>query len=534
MSSELLTLRALFETAFAKHRNRPALVADGVEWTYGQLDREADRLAHGLRERGVVPGTAVALMLPNGAEFVIADLALIKLGAAKVPLNDMLVDEECRYVLRDSGALAAVASAPRAEVAAEILAEDGPLQEVVVVGPAGSCPPGTSAWDEVLSGHPDSAPSATVSEGDRGLLLYTGGTTGRPKGVVHQQRQLALNLLAHRLETELRSDDRLLLTSPLPHSAGFLLQTGLLAGAVTHLEAGFDPGRVLDAVEGEAITFLFLVPTMIYRLLDRLADTPRDVTGLRTILYGAAPMSVDRLAEGLERFGPVFVQLYGQSEAPNFITRLPREAHITGPEGANRLTSCGQPAAMCRVEVLDDQGHRVPPGVPGEVVVQTPYTMVGYHGRPDATEQALQDGWLRTGDIGYLDEEQYLYLVDRKNDMIITGGLNVYCTEVETVIAQLDGVREVAVIGVPHPDWGEAVVACVVPEQPGTLDPQAVTDHCRAVMASYKRPKHVVELAAIPLTPYGKADKKKLRATCAQPWSTSPGLGALSSQGVTP
>lgn len=533
MTAELLTLRSLFETAFAQHRSRPALVVDGVERTYGELDHEANRLAHALRERGVGPGDPVALMLPNCAEYVIADLALIKLGAAKVPLNDMLVDEECRYALRDSGARAAVASAARAAVAAEVLAEDGPLHAVIVTGRTGSCPPGTADWNQVLAGCPATAPAVTVSETDRGLLLYTGGTTGRPKGVVHQQRQLALNLLAHRLETELRADDRLLLTSPLPHSAGFLLQTGLLTGAVTHLEAGFDPVRVLEAVERKGITFLFLVPTMIYRLLDRLADTPRDVTGLRTILYGAAPMSVDRLAEGLERFGPVFVQLYGQSEAPNFITRLPREAHVAGPEDANRLTSCGRPAAMCHVRILDEQGRAVPPGVPGEVVVRTPYTMVGYHGRAEATAQALRDGWLHTGDIGYLDDEQYLYLVDRKNDMIITGGMNVYCTEVETVVAQVEGVREVAVIGVPHPDWGEAVVACVVPERPGTLDPQAVTDHCRAAMAAYKRPKHVVEIAAIPLTPYGKADKKKLRAICAHP-SPIPGTGRTTLQGVTP
>jgi fatty-acyl-CoA synthase/long-chain acyl-CoA synthetase len=329
---------------------------------------------------------------------------------------------------------------------------------------------------------------------------------------VHRQDRLALNQLAHRIETEIRSDDRLLLSSPLPHSAGLLLQTALCAGAVTHVERRFDPAAVLEAVEQEGVSYLFMVPTMIYRLLDRAAEDRGDYAALRTILYGAAPISPERLTEGLQRFGPVFMQLYGQSEAPNFITRLSREDHVAGERDPGRLRSCGRPTAMAEVRIVDADGRDCPPGTEGEVVARTAFTMTGYHRLPDVTERTLRDGWLHTGDIGYLDEDSYLYLLDRKNDMIISGGMNVYCSEVESAVAEVDGVGQVAVAGVPHPDWGEAVVAFVVPDPDAALDEEAVRTHCRTALSAYKRPKAVVRMDSLPLTAYGKVDKKALRA----------------------
>ena len=204
-----------------------------------------------------------------------------------------------------------------------------------------------------------------------------------------------------------------------------------------------------------------MVPTMIYRLLDRAAEGLGPVVAAHDPVRRRADVAGEAHG-GLDRFGPVFMQLYGQSEAPNFITRLTREAHVTDEQHRHRLRSCGQPTAMAEVRIVDEDGRDCPAGTEGEVVARTAYTMSGYHGLPEATARTLQDGWLRTGDIGYLDEERYLYLLDRKNDMIITGGMNVYCSEVEAALREVDGVAQAAVVGVPHPDWGEAVVAFVV------------------------------------------------------------------------
>ncbi|MBY9074629.1 AMP-binding protein [Nocardioides sp. WL0053] len=506
-----LTLQTLMAGALAKHAARPAVVVDGTAWTYGDLDRAANRLAHALLALGVAPGTPVALMMSNCAEYVVADLAVVKLGAAKVPLNDMLSPGEATYILRDSGAVVAVASSSQLDVAMSCLRAGEALRTVVALDADEAPPPDALPWSTALAGRSEDPPAVEVSATDVGLMLYTGGTTGRPKGVVHLQQQLALNLLAHRIETEIRSEERLLLSSPLPHSAGFLLQTALLAGAVSHVERGFDATAVLRAVTEEGVSFLFMVPTMIYRLLDRAAEGAWDLSSLRTILYGAAPMSPERLAEGLDRFGPVFMQLYGQSEAPNFITRLTREAHVTDEQHRHRLRSCGQPTAMAEVRIVDEDGRDCPAGAEGEVVARTAYTMSGYHGLPEATARTLQDGWLRTGDIGYLDEERYLYLLDRKNDMIITGGMNVYCSEVEAALREVEGVAQAAVVGVPHPDWGEAVVAFVVASEGVTLDETEVTRQCRGSLSAYKRPKAVHQVDQLPLTVYGKVDKKALR-----------------------
>ncbi len=513
MSGYPLTLRAVLVNALRVNAARPAVVAGGRTWTYAELDDASDRLAATLHDLGVRPEVPVALMMSNTAEYAVADLAIVKLGAAKVPLNDMLSADEATYILRDSGAVVALATPSQVEVATTHLQRGEDLRAVVTVDGEASRVPGTLTWSAALGDQPRPAPPADVSPTGVGLVMYTGGTTGRPKGVVHRQQQLTLNLLAHRVETEIRTDERLLLSSPLPHSAGFLLQTALTAGALTHIERGFDAVAVLEAVERDRVSYLFMVPTMIYRLLDQAALSQGDYSVLRTILYGAAPISPERLGEGLARFGPVFVQLYGQSEAPNFITRLPREAHVTDEASAHRLRSCGRPVTTARVRIVDEDGADCPPGTPGEVAALTPYTMTGYHGLPEATEKTLRDGWLFTGDVGYLDDESYLYLLDRKNDMIISGGMNVYSSEVEAAVREVDGVGQVAVVGVPHPDWGEAVVAFVVPDPGTTLDEEAVRAHCRDRLSAYKRPKAVTPVDALPLTAYSKVDKKKLRAS---------------------
>ena len=493
-----LTLRSLFVGALERHGPRPALQVAGRVTSYAELVADADRLAHVLVAAGVAPGTPVAIMMSNRAEWVVADQAIIRAGGAKVPVNDMQSAREIDYLLRDSGAVVALADEGMAGAA-----RAAGVATVITVGPE---------WTAALAAAPAGGPpEVEVAESDVGLIMYTGGTTGRQKGVVHTQRGLAVNLLAHVIEMGLLDDERLLLTSPLPHSAGFLAQAGLLKGGVALIEARFDADLVLDRIERDRATLLFMVPTMIYRMLDAAERRTVDLASLRTILYGAAPITVDRLEQGLRRLGPVFMQLYGQTEAPNFLTRLTREEHdLAHPE---RLTSCGRAATMVELAVLDEDGEPVPPGTPGEICARSPYVMAGYHGLPDRTAETLRGGWLHTGDLGRLDADGYVHLLDRKHDMIISGGMNVYSTEVENVLQACPGVGQVAVTGIPHPDWGEAVVAFVVPRTGEDFDEPAAADRCRAELAAYKRPKSYRWLDALPVTAFGKVDKKALRAS---------------------
>ena len=490
------TLRSLHVGALGRFRDRPAITFAGRVTTYAELVDAADRLAHVLVAAGVSPGTPVAIMMANRTEWVVADQAVIRAGGAKVPVNDMLSEREIEFVLRDSGAAVALADEKLAPAAR---AAGVPL--VLEVGPE---------WDAALASTPAGGPPAVdVGEDDVGLIMYTGGTTGRQKGVVHTQRGLAVNLLAHLVEMALADDERLLITAPLPHSAGFLTQAGLLKGAHHLLEAGFDADTVLDRIDRDRATFLFMVPTMIYRVLDAAERREVDLSSLRTILYGAAPITRERLEQGLRRLGPVFMQLYGQTEAPNFLTRLTREEH--DPAHPDRLGSCGRAATMVEIAVLDGNGEPVATGEVGEICARAPYVMRGYHGLPEKTAETLRGGWLHTGDIGRIDADGYVHLMDRANDMIITGGLNVYSTEVENVLAACPGVGQVAVVGIPHPDWGEAVVAFVVPAAAGFDEATAIA-HCRAELGAYKRPKAFRPLAALPVTVFGKVDKKALRA----------------------
>ena len=502
-------LRDYLWPALQRHRTRRALVAGGRVWTYADLERSARAVAGHLADLGIGPGDPVALILRNGAEYVIADLAIVLLGAAKVPLNLMLSTDEQAYILADSGAR--VCFVETDHLASIATARALGAEPLTIVRDSADGIDRADGWTRAVA-HTPLAEEPAVPADTRALIMYTGGTTGQPKGVLHTQRGMAANLLSHVVEMEIVAEDALLLTSPLPHSAGFLLQAALLKGASVFVEEGFDIEAVVDKITVDRISYLFLVPTMIYRLLDAVtAREDLDTSSVRTILYGAAPISVERLEQGLLTFGPVFMQLYAQSEAPNFLTRFRRDDHRLDRD-THRLASCGQSVVMAQLVVRREDGSPCGPGEVGEVTADTAYTMTGYLGRDAETAEALRDGWLHTGDLGYLDEDGYLYLVDRKKDMIITGGLNVYSTEVEQVLARVPGVREVAVTGIPHPDWGEAVVAFIVPDGPD-VTAAAVTSAAREALTTYKRPKQVIVVSSLPVTAVGKIDKKELRQT---------------------
>lgn len=509
MNFPTLTMADLFR-GISRFGDRIAVSAGDTTLTYAELDRSATRLAVYLRSQGVRPGTPVAIAMSNCPEFVVADQALIKLGAAKVPINDMLSGEEIDYIIRDSGAVLVISDSGMYE-RFEPFRDGWPIHSYILTGrTVASLSPDVISWQQALADSGDSLVADPRSPGDVGIILYTGGTTGRQKGVVHTQSGLSINMLAHAIEMGLRDDEVILVSTPLPHAAGLVAQAGLLRGAKLVLTRGFDAEKAVEMMREQQITYAFMVPTMIYRLLDKVAEQGANLPSLRTILYGAAPMSRSRLEQGLDLLGPVFMQLFGQTEAPDFLTRLTREDHLD--PASQRLASAGRAATLVELAIAAPDGERLPAGAVGEVVAKSPYVMKGYHNLPDVTAETLRDGWLHTGDLGWMDDEGYLYLVDRLKDMIISGGMNVYSTEVENALVGAPGVGQVAVVGVPHPDWGEAVVAFVVPSAELPFDEGHLAAVARERLAAYKRPKLFVEHGSqLPLTPYGKVDKKALR-----------------------
>jgi fatty-acyl-CoA synthase len=504
------TMQVLFEQAFAKYKERVAVKFQNESYTYDEISKMANRCSYAMADLEIGPDEKSALVMSNCTEFIIADVAIMKAGSAKVPLNDMLGEKDIFYILKDSGAKIAFVGRNFFDTILEMKDDLPDLKYIVGIADPDECPDEFIPWLEFISNRSEDNPEQKASVEDMYLLAYTGGTTGLPKGVVHSQRNGYMNLCSHLIETEMSEKERLLVSTPLPHSAGLFAQTGLLRGATIVIEKSFDPVRTLELIEKEKITFTFMVPTMIYRVLDQLKDKNYDVSSLSTILYGAAPITAERLKQGLAVFGPVFLQFFGQTECPNFITRLSKEDHTVDPEKVHRLRSCGRTVVMANVQIVDSEGRKLSNGEEGEIVVSSSYVMNDYYQIPDKTAETIVDGWLHTGDIGKMDEDGYVYLLDRKKDMIISGGLNIYTTEVENLIQKHPGVRQVAVIGAPHKDWGEVVTALIIPED-HAVSKEEISQFCSKHLSKYKRPKQIEFKKDFPLTPYGKLDKKELR-----------------------
>ncbi len=498
-------LRDIVLRALVRHGDRVALCMDDRELTYSELDVASTKLANALLARGVRTGDAVALLLRNGFDYPIADLAIVKLGAVKVPLNEMLAEPEAAYMLEHSGAKAVVAHASFGDMLGRL--RTGASAHTWLIGDDAALPSGT--WETFADAIGEASTTPVVAEvtsESPALVIYTGGTTGRSKGVVHTQQSLGINLLAHAVCSEIVPQDHVLLSTPLPHSAGFFLQTAMLQGAKTTLVRNFGADRILSIIAESHVTWTFMVPTMIYRMLDATSIDTCDHSSLRTIVYGAAPIAPTRLRQAIDTFGPIFLQLYGQSECPNFVTLLSKSDHLK-PE---LRASCGQAVFATEVRIGDEAGNTLGPGEVGELQVRSPYTLERYHDAPESTAAAYLGDWLRTGDIAYELESGHVFLVDRAKDMIVSGGMNVYTTEVENALQECAGVRQAAVIGVPDDDWGEAVKAFVVPsDRPVSME--ELIAFCRQRLAKYKVPKHIEAVAALPLTAFGKIDKKALR-----------------------
>ncbi|MFC7155544.1 long-chain fatty acid--CoA ligase [Halomarina halobia] len=494
------------------HPDALALVGRGTDGlTYAALADRVERIAGGLALRGIGRGDRVGVLLRNHAAFVEITFALYRLGAVVVPFNAMLTPGEHDELFEDADVAALIVGGGFADHCAAMSVR--PDRCVVVDGPTDGFAAGAEPYGALLDASP--APVADVDGEDLCALMYTSGTTGRPKGVRHTHGTWLATALGLKDALSLGADDVTLHVAPLTHGSGFVLLPTVLAGGTNVVRDGFDPASFLDAVERRGVTNVFLAPTMVYKLLDEY-DGGRDTSSLRALYYAGSPMSAARLAEGVETFGPVFVQSYGQMECPMLITLLDAATHEASlGEREELLRSAGREVDIARVRIVDENDDEVPPGTPGEILVEGPHVTPGYWNRPEADDEAFHDGWLRTGDVGRLDEDGYLFVLDRKKDMIITGGMNVYPREVEEVIVGHGAVSNAAVIGVPDDYWGERVTAVVEPRPDGDLSPEALVEaverRCGEELAAFKRPKRVEVVDELPRSPYGKVQKTALR-----------------------
>jgi fatty-acyl-CoA synthase/long-chain acyl-CoA synthetase len=505
---EDLTFQALLKTSLKKHSRRILAKFGEREFTYKDIDLASNRVANAIKEAGFGPGDRMATMLPNSFELLTIAFGIYKSGATYSPLNMMVGDNDIAYIISDAQIKVIFVDASLKERISKLESSMGSVKKIVVVNMPEEKE--NVRFEDFIKGKSDGDPAKNVSADSECLIVYTGGTTGRPKGVVHTQYTLALNILAHTALGYIGPDDVFLLMTPLSHSAGWQLYSGACTGAKYIIESQFDPFKLMELVQKEKVTKLFLVPTIIYVMLDILKQQKYDLSSLKSLFYGASPIQANRLEEALEAFGPILIQKYGLVECPNMITALSVADHLEAKKNPELLKSCGKADIMVTVKIVDDQDNELPIGELGEIIVSSPYLMKEYLNQPDVTAETLKGGWLHTGDMGRMDKDGYVYIMDRKKDMIISGGMNVYPAEIEAVISQHPKVKQVSVIGVPDDKWGEIVMAVVVPE--GAVEEGEIKEYCRGKLAKFAQPKKVVIQNGLPLTIIGKVDKKALRA----------------------
>jgi long-chain acyl-CoA synthetase len=499
------TAALLSKTAVA-YRDRIALRFGDERITYGELDEQVARLAGSLLEAGLTKGERLAIFMRNNPEYLVTIFAAFRAGLCAVPVNAKLHPSELAYILGNAECAALVYGEEKAGDVAEAT-EESSVAHLVRVGGDG---PGRDFAELIETGDP-ATQMADVAPDDLAWLFYTSGTTGFPKGAMLSHRNLiamTMNTLAdvYRFEPE----DVVLHPAPLSHGCGLYAIATLARGCdnIIYHHGSFDPTEMLQMVETEKVTSIaFLAPTMIVMLLDAPAQI--DTSSLRSVIYGGGPMHVDILREALSRFGKVFIQIYGQGESPMTISYLRREDHAIDDPKA--LASTGIARTDVEIRLVDDDGNDVATGEEGEVAVRGDVVMKGYWNNPEATATSLRGGWLHTGDIGRMDERGRLFLLDRKNDMIISGGTNIYPREVEEALIEHDGVREAVVFGVPDTVWGESVFACVVAAADASPTEAELIEFCRGQLASFKKPKRVEIVDELPKNAYGKVLRRELK-----------------------
>ena len=492
------TIATALERTRRTHAHRTALVCEDRHISYSHLASRCERVGPALASLGLMPGDRVAILAANCHRYVEAYMGVPAAGMVLLPLNTRLAAPELVSIVQ--------AARPKVLVTDR---DPGPLADVVARVVT------FEEWDVLLDHASLSSAPPQVSEDDLALLYFTGGTTGRPKGVMLTHRNLVANSFHKTLACRFEPDDVYLAVAPFFHVAGTAALVGLLwmGGSFVILPA-FDPATSLDAIERHRVSVAIPVPTMVGALVAEQTARPRRVSSLRLLGHAGSPITTELLRRAHDTFPEAeLAQFYGATETASIVTCMPHEErHLEG----GRLGSVGQPAVGVEVAVVDTNGERCAAGVAGEVIVRGPNVMVGYWEDAAATDAAFLDGWYRSGDVGMLDDEHYLFLLDRAKDMIVTGGENVYSLEVEDALGSHPAVLEVAVFGVPDERWVEAVHAVVVVRDPALLTDtleDELRDHCRRAIAGFKVPKAIsLQADPLPKSGPGKILKRELRA----------------------
>ena len=506
------SLIELIDEACDANRDKPCFIFNDEEITYGEVQDLSCRIANGLVEAGVEKGMRGAVFSPNDPWGFAATMGIIRAGAIWVPINPRNSIDDNKALLTKFGCDVLIYHSAFEQEISEITTVVGETKSILCIDKNGKYGPDLKVWASQFS---DLRPQIDYLATDIVSIPMTGGTTGLPKAVALSNRNFEAILKG---VAEIQSARNVrepvnLAAAPMTHVGGRIIFTIMYQGGTSVILPQIEMRSVLDAIEKYRVTDLFLPPTAVYAFLDQPDLDDRDLSSLCRFSYGSAPMSIEKLKEALSRLGPVMAGGFGQTECPMLIASLPPEEHFIDGKIApdERLSSVGRATPSSTLGIMDEQGVLLGANEIGEIVVKGPMVMEGYFENPEATAETRAGDWHKTGDIGRIDEDGYLYIVDRKKDMIITGGFNVYSAEVENAVSTIAGVKAVVVIGVPDDKWGEAVKAVVQLDDGATLDAETILAKSKEKLGGVKAPKSVDFVDDFPRSPNGKILKKDVR-----------------------
>ena len=490
---------------------RPAMIFEGRKISYEELEKRTNRLARGFYALGMERGERVAIQSWNRPEIAETEVACYKAGMVRVPINARLSPAETLGILNNAEVKTVIADKPHLD---PLLDNRRSLETVQHFVDLDASAPGIISFDKLLADNPDPSFSVDVDLEDLGVLTYSSGTTGKLKGIMQSYgNRLAMIRKALMFpEVRIRPGDTVLHVGPITHVSGMLLMPLFFSGGCNLILNRFDLDALLETIQREKVNYTMVVPAMINFLLAYPKVSQYRFDSLKGIFYGAAPIPPARVQQAIDVFGPILIQGYGMSETTSFVTVLTASDHIEAlKSNPHRLGSCGRPVFDTEVRVVNEKGEEVRPGDLGEITAHGPDIIRGYYKDPELTRKTIVDGWIRSGDMARVDEEGYIYIVDRKTDMIITGGFNVYPSEIEQVLYKHPAILEACVLGVPDDKWGEAIKAVVVLKKGQSATEEEIIGFCKTLLSSFKKPQSVDFWNEIPKNPNGKIARRTVK-----------------------
>lgn len=490
----------------------PALIDEGKSYTYKELDNRTNRLAQGLLSLGLHKGDKIAIYAWNRSEIVETEVACFKAGFVRISMNARLSTTEAVHVLNNAEARVVIVDAFHVKSIIENRKELPRVAHIIGLdGLSDEC----IAYEPLLAQSSDAFPEVEVDRDDLAVLSYSSGTTGRLKAVMQSfENRMAMIRKATMIpDIKVEPGDIFAHAGPITHASGMLLMPVMFSGGCNLILNRFDINILLETIERKKVNYIMMVPAMINMILLHPGVKEYDLSSLKRIFYGAAPMSKAGIRQAIELFGPILIQGYGMTETTSFTTMLTAKDHINALEGGHedRLGSCGRPIFETEVKVVGEDGEEVPPGQLGEIIVRGADVMMGYYKEPELTKKVLQNGWIYSGDIATRDSQGYIYIRDRKSETIISGGFNVYPSEIEQVLCSHPAVYEACVIGVPDDTWGEAVKAVVALNKNVSASEDELIDFCKQALAGYKKPRSIDFVDELPKNPNGKIARRVVK-----------------------